>query len=86
MRYLILWIIAVSITAVYVTAKDKCAARKGTWRVAERTLFAVAVLGGSGAMFLTMQIVRHKTKKAKFMVGLPLIILLQTVFFFSFLR
>jgi predicted MPP superfamily phosphohydrolase len=75
----------ISLLAVILTVKDKNAARKGAWRVRERTLLAVSILGGSAAMLVTMLIVRHKTRLAKFMVGIPLIILAQiAVFVFVF--
>jgi uncharacterized membrane protein YsdA (DUF1294 family) len=45
--------------------------------VRENTLLLVAVLGGSVAMLLTMHIIRHKTKHAKFMAGIPVIIAVQ---------
>jgi len=56
---------------------DKSSAKKGRRRVKESTLLIVAALGGSLAMLLTMLAVRHKTKHAKFMVGIPVIIALQ---------
>ena len=68
---------AISLVAMIVTIQDKCAARKSSWRVKERTLLFVSLLGGSVAMFLTMCGIRHKTKHAKFMVGIPVIIILQ---------
>lgn len=46
-------------------------------RIPEATLLLISALGGSVAMLLTMLSIRHKTKKAKFMVGIPLIIVLQ---------
>ncbi|MGI6137892.1 MAG: DUF1294 domain-containing protein [Candidatus Hydrogenedentales bacterium] len=45
--------------------------------MSERTLLLLAVAGGSLIMFLTMLSVRHKTRHAKFMLGIPLIIILQ---------
>ena len=65
--------------AVIVTVPDKVAAVRGRWRVKERTLLLIAALGGSPAMLLTMLLIRHKTRKMKFMVGIPLIIVLQLV-------
>ncbi|MBE6757504.1 MAG: DUF1294 domain-containing protein [Ruminococcaceae bacterium] len=76
-QHLYIWIILISVIAVLLTVKDKYAARRKMRRVPERILLTVAALGGSVAMFLTMQIVRHKTKKAKFMLGIPLIFVLQ---------
>ena len=46
-------------------------------RVPETSLLLLSVLGGSLAMLLTMLLVRHKTKKPRFMVGIPLILILQ---------
>ncbi len=71
------YVIAVSTVACTLTAWDKRCARRGRRRVAEKTLFAVALLGGSAAMLATMHLVRHKTRHRRFMWGLPLIILLQ---------
>ena len=63
--------------AVIITIHDKSAARRHKWRVRESTLLLVSALCGSVAMLVTMLLIRHKTKHAKFMVGLPVIIALQ---------
>jgi len=64
---------------------DKSAAKKRRWRVRESTLLIVAALGGSAVMWLTMLVIRHKTKHAKFMAGLPVIIALQIAAALAFL-
>ena len=56
---------------------DKNAARRKKRRIRERTLFVLCFLGGSPAMYLTMLAIRHKTKHKSFMIGIPLIMLLQ---------
>lgn len=68
---------AVSLLAVSLTVYDKWAARRGAWRIRERTLLLVALLGGSAAMLATMLLIRHKTRHLRFMAGIPLILLLQ---------
>ena len=68
---------AISLAAIIMTVKDKHAARNRKQRIAEGTLFLVAFLGGSAVMLLTMRRIRHKTKHASFMVGIPVIIILQ---------
>ncbi len=75
--YALIYITAVSLLAVVLTIRDKNAARKNAWRVKERTLLTVSIFGGSAAMLLTMLAVRHKTRHKKFMVGIPLIIIVQ---------
>ncbi|MCL2087601.1 MAG: DUF1294 domain-containing protein [Oscillospiraceae bacterium] len=75
--YVIIYIIAISLLAVFLAVCDKNSARKNVWRVKERLLLAVCVLGGAVAMLITMLALRHKIRRAKFMVGIPLIILVQ---------
>ena len=71
------YLVAISFVAMVVTIHDKRAAKRSSLRVMERTLFLLSFLGGSVAMFITMNVIRHKTKHAKFMVGIPIIIILQ---------
>lgn len=56
---------------------DKAKAKNGKWRISEKTLILLAVIGGSVGAILGMYIFHHKTKHAKFYVGLPLILVLQ---------
>jgi len=77
MPYITIYLAAISLLAIILTVYDKRAAKKKKWRVRESTLLLIAALGGSVVMLLTMQIIRHKTKHAKFMVGIPVIIAFQ---------
>ena len=73
-----LYLAAISVIAIIVTCYDKIAAKKFPGhRTREKTLFLLSGLGGSVAMFITMQIIHHKTKHLSFMIGIPLIILAQ---------
>ena len=68
----------ISLVTVIVTVYDKIAAKKRPkHRIRENTLLLLAVLGGGPAEYLTMLLIRHKTRHKKFMVGLPVIILLE---------
>ncbi len=58
-------------------ARDKAAARAGARRTPETTLLALAVLGGSAGGFLAMALLRHKSRKPAFRIGLPLILICQ---------
>lgn len=58
---------------------DKHKARKGRWRISEKTLIAVAAIGGSVGAWLGMQFFRHKTRHPKFCIGIPAIFLVQAV-------
>lgn len=76
---LILIFVAVSIMAVVLTVYDKRAARLHKRRISEKTLMLIAFFGGAIAMYLTMLLLRHKTKHKKFMVGLPIMIVFHTI-------
>lgn len=62
-----------------VCIRDKYDAKKGNWRVSEKSLFLLSALGGSVAMYITMRLIRHKTLHKRFMIGIPLIIVLQAL-------
>ena len=78
-RYLpfIIYFLAVSLITSIVTAIDKYKAKKGAFRISEATLFGLAAIGGSLSEYLTMRLIRHKTLHKRFMIGLPVIIILQ---------
>jgi len=86
MIILFVYLAAISLVAVAITAHDKRAARRNKRRVPERTLLLIAALGGGIAMYVTMLLIRHKTRHAKFMVGLPVIILAQVALAFVLWR
>lgn len=71
------YIAAVNVTAFAVMAADKSRAKKGAWRIPERTLFLFALFLGSIGIWAGMYVFRHKTKHLKFVVGIPAIILVQ---------
>ena len=56
---------------------DKLFAKSGAWRVPERNLLGIAAIGGSIGVWLAMYTVRHKTRHAKFVIGVPLILVCQ---------
>lgn len=86
MHYLSIYLFAVSIFAVVITIYDKVRAAGHKYRVSEFTLLLISSLGGSAAMLLTMLIIRHKTRHIKFMLGIPMIILIQCVIAFFIWR
>ena len=76
-KYVFFYLVAVNIIAMAVTLADKKASRRHRCRVQERLLFFIAIMGGSSFMYITMLSVHHKTKHKRFMIGLPIIIVLQ---------
>ena len=86
MKILIIYLIVINIIAVIVTVHDKRAAKRGSWRVKERTLMLISALGGAPLMYLTMHIIRHKTRKPLFMIGIPLVFVLELAVVFLVLH
>ena len=79
-----IYVAAISIIAIIFTCYDKIAAKKFPGhRTPEATLLFISALGGSVAMFITMQLIRHKTQHKKFMIGIPVIFILQVIAIFG---
>lgn len=80
LEYIIIYFLVINLLAFILFGLDKRFAQSGSWRISEKTLLVVSMLGGSvGAMF-GMNFFRHKTKKNKFILGIPLILILQIAF------
>lgn len=78
MNGFIIYLVATSAIAAAVAVYDKTAAKLlPRNRVPEKALFLLGAAGGASAMYITMLLIRHKTRHKKFMVGLPVIIILQ---------
>ena len=78
---LIIYIAIISVISIILTVYDKTAAKVAKkHRTRESVLLLFSALGGSVAMYLTMLGIRHKTKHKRFMIGIPLIFLLQVAF------
>ena len=75
--YLLWYLAAVNLVTFTVYGVDKSKARRGAWRVPEKTLFLLPLLGGSVGALLGMLVFRHKTKHWYFVWGIPLILLAQ---------
>ena len=75
---LCIYVAIISVISVIVCVYDKIAAKVAQrHRTREATLMLLSALGGSVAMYITMLIIRHKTKHVKFMLGIPAIIVVQ---------
>ncbi|MBQ7541484.1 MAG: DUF1294 domain-containing protein [Clostridia bacterium] len=77
MKLFLTYILLISAVSVLVTIWDKKAARRHAMRVPESVLLLLAALGGSVSMYVTMLVIRHKTRHPKFMFGIPAIFVLQ---------
>ena len=76
---IIIYLIIINIISVIITVLDKYRAIKHQYRISEKALLTLSIIGGSVGMYFTMQLIRHKTRHLKFMLGIPLIIILQII-------
>ena len=60
---------------------DKHKAKMGNRRIPENSLFTFTILGGGVGTIVGMYIFHHKTKKLKFTIGMPLILILEILIF-----
>ena len=84
MKILAIYFILINTVAAIVCIADKVKAKTGGFRVPEKILFILSLLGGATAMYGTMLTIRHKTRHKRFMIGLPLIIAVQYVLLMFF--
>ena len=78
-KYITIYILALWIISTVLTIYDKIAAKQKWRRTQESTLLWLGFLGSAGIMLGVMQLIRHKTDKKKFMVRLPLFLILHIV-------
>jgi len=77
MKYFIIYIIIINLIAFFTMYIDKRRAMYGKWRIKEYTLFILALMGGSVGAIAGMYTFRHKTKKARFFIGFPVILIVE---------
>ena len=79
------YIAVVSLCSIVACIYDKKISKRNNvkLRIPEKSLFIWSAVGGSVAMYLTMHLIRHKTKHTSFMVGIPVIIILQAAAIFA---
>ena len=78
-KILLVYLLLVNAAGFLLMLVDKIKAKKNLWRIPEATLMGVAAIGGSIGAIAGMNLFRHKTKHAKFYIGLPVILALQIV-------
>lgn len=85
--YLTLYIILINIISFFAMYSDKKKAQNGKflYRTSEKTLFTYALFLGSIGIYMGMYVFRHKTKHFKFIVGIPIMFILNvlTIYYLS---
>ena len=73
------WLMIINITAFFMYGIDKRKARKNKWRIKEKTLIITAYIGGAMGAFVGMLLFHHKTKHVKFVLLVPLALIIWIV-------
>lgn len=74
---LLIYLLIINAVGIFFMLADKQKAKKKQWRIPEATLMGIAAVGGSVGVLFGMYAFRHKTKHAKFYIGVPLLLILQ---------
>lgn len=77
LKYVIIYLVSINIIGFFAMLIDKQKAKRGSWRIPEKTLFIFTALGGGIGTIAGMYLFRHKTKKLKFVVGFPVILITE---------
>lgn len=72
-----LWLFTVSLLGFALMGVDKQRAKNHAWRISERTLLIIAFFGGGFGSLVGMLLFRHKTKHVKFIILVPLAMILN---------
>lgn len=84
MKVVLIYLLLINLAGFLAMFLDKQKAKKGKWRIPEKTLFLLAIIGGSIGTTLGMNLFRHKTKHWYFKFGMPAILILQIALFIYF--
>ena len=76
-KNIIIYLIVINLIGFLAMFIDKQKAKKRAWRIPENTLFMLTLLGGGIGTIAGMYTFRHKTKKLKFTVGMPAILICE---------
>ncbi len=74
-KFIIGYIIFINILGLWAMWSDKRKAKRGKWRISEHALMMICLFGGGFGTISGMYLFRHKTKKLKFSVGMPTILI-----------
>ena len=77
MDLVLVYLVCINVVTFFVYGMDKWKAKKGRRRISEKALLTLAAIGGSVGAGIGMWFFRHKTKKPKFYLGVPAILLIQ---------
>lgn len=79
---LLVYLLIINIFTFLLYGADKYKARRGEWRIKEAVLLGLAAIGGSPAAWIAMYMFHHKTRKPKFYIGVPALLVVHVLLWF----
>ncbi|MBJ2123558.1 DUF1294 domain-containing protein [Flavobacterium sp. IB48] len=86
MEVLLLYFLFINVLVFIFARYDKSQARKNNRRVPEKTLFLMALTGGSLGLLTAMLLFKHKTSKTSFIVKFTVILAIQSALIYAILN
>lgn len=77
---MIYYILIINIVGFLACAVDKIKAKTHAYRISEKKLIFINIIGGCFGFFIGMILFRHKIRKAKFYIVVPILTLLWGLF------
>lgn len=78
-KYVLVYLLAINLITFLAMYIDKKRAKWGKWRTKESTLFTLVLLGGGIGGIAGMKVFKHKTKKTRFVIGFPSILITEII-------
>ena len=78
---ILIYLLIINLMTFLIMAIDKYKAKRAKRRIPEKTLFTLVALGGGIGGITAMYTIRHKTKKTRFIIGFPMILILEVISF-----
>ena len=79
LKNILTYLVVINLITFLIMWIDKKKAKWGKWRIQEKTLFILCAIGGSIGGIAGMYTFRHKTKKPRFVIGFPAILIIEII-------
>lgn len=76
-KYILIYFAILNCLGIMITVADKQKAKNHKWRIPEKNLWLFGILGGATGTYICMKTIRHKTKHKSFMIGMPVLSVIQ---------
>ena len=78
-KNIIIYLLIINLVSFLSMGIDKWKAKRGAWRIPEQTLISMVLLGGGIGGIIGLYMFRHKTKKPRFYIGFPMILISEII-------